>query len=82
MSDRLPPHDPPPDAGLIQPEANNRDDTIVVRGDDRDHVLPPTELDPYTPDTSTTGKQRTAIWLEIAVVVVAVAAMIVAIVLG
>jgi hypothetical protein len=49
-SDHLPQHDPPEDAELVQPEVDERHDSIVVSGDDEDHVLPPTELDPYTPE--------------------------------
>jgi hypothetical protein len=76
-SDRLPQHDPPPDAALIQPEVDERDDSIVVDGDDADHVLPPTELDPFTPDPATTGKQRVAVWLAIAVLAVVVVVVVV-----
>jgi hypothetical protein len=80
MSDRVPQHDPPDDAALIQPEVDERDDSIVVDGDDVDHVLPPTELDPFTPDTTQTRKQRTALWIAllavaIAIVVIAVLAL-------
>jgi hypothetical protein len=76
-SDRLPQHDPPPDAALIQPEVDARDDSIVVEGDDPDHVFPPTELDPYTPDPAPpTQKARGAIWAAIAVVLVVVAIVI------
>jgi hypothetical protein len=76
-SDHVPQHDPPADAGLVQPEAKERDDTILVEGDDVDHVLPPTELDPYTPDDSVTAKQRTALWLALGVIAVAVVVVLV-----
>ena len=67
-SDRVPQHDPPPDADLVQPEVDARDDSLVVEGDDRDHVLPPTELDPFTPDPAPpTQKARAALWAAIAV---------------
>ena len=33
-----------------QPEVDDRHDSIIVEGDDADHVLPPTELDPFTPE--------------------------------
>ena len=49
-SDHLPQHDPPPDADLVQPEVDERHDSIVLSGEDEDHVFPPTELDPYTPE--------------------------------
>jgi len=78
-SDHVPQHDPPPDAGLIQPEVKERDDTIIVEGDDVDHVLPPTELDPYTPDPSPpTEKARLALWAALAIVLVVVLIVIVA----
>ena len=72
MSERVPQHDPPPDSELIQPEVDERDDSLVVSGDDVDHVLPPTELDPFTPDTTQTAKQRTALWIALAVIAVAI----------
>jgi hypothetical protein len=78
VSERVPQHDPPPDAELIQPEVKERDDTILVEGDDADHVLPPTELDPYTPDVSMPRKQRTALWLALLVVLVVVVVVVVA----
>jgi hypothetical protein len=78
VSDRVPQHEPPDDAELIQPEVDERDDSIVVEGDDRDHVLPPTELDPFTPDTTQTRKQRTALWL--ALLVVAAVVVVIAVV--
>jgi hypothetical protein len=77
VSDRVPQHDPPSDADLVQPEVDERDDSLLVEGDDADHVLPPTELDPFTPDTTQTGKQRLALW--IALVVVAVAIVVIAV---
>jgi hypothetical protein len=72
VSERVPQHDPPPDSELIQPEVDARDDSLVVDGDDVDHVLPPTELDPFTPDTTQTAKQRTALWIALAVIAVAI----------
>jgi hypothetical protein len=33
-----------------QHDVDRRNDSIVVEGDDTDHVLPPPELDPYTPE--------------------------------
>lgn len=77
MTERVPQHDPPPDADLVQPEVKERDDSVVVEGDDADHVLPPTELDPFTPDTTQTGKQRTALWLALAVLAIVVVVVIV-----
>ena len=76
-SDRVPQHDPPPDADLVQPEVDARDDSLVVEGDDRDHVLPPTELDPFTPDPAPpTQKARAALWAAIAVLLVVVAIVV------
>jgi hypothetical protein len=75
---RVPQHDPPADGGLVQPEVDERDDTILVEGDDADHVLPPSELEPYTPDVSiASGMQRTALWLAILVAVVVVVIVVV-----
>jgi len=79
-SDRLPQHEPPPASRLIQPEVDARDDSLVVEGDDRDHVLPPTELDPFTPDPGApNAKARTAMWLALAVVAIVVLAIVVAV---
>jgi hypothetical protein len=72
-SDRVPQHDPPPDAELVQPEVKERDDSIIVEGDDPDHVLPPTELDPYTPDITPPARARTAMWGAIAILLIVVA---------
>ena len=75
----MPQHDPPEDAELIQPEVDERDDSIVVEGEDRDHVFPPTELDPYTPDPAPPGaKARTALWIALAAVLVVVAIIVIA----
>jgi hypothetical protein len=75
-SDRVPQHDPPQDAELIQPEVDERDDSIVVEGDDRDHVLPPTELDPYTPEPAPPARARRALWAAVAIVVIVVAIVV------
>jgi hypothetical protein len=61
-----------------QPEIDDRHDSIVVEGDDTDHVLPPQELDPYTPESYPTGKERTALWIALAVIVVVLVIVIVA----
>lgn len=68
---RVPQHDPPDDADLVQPEVDERRDSLVVEGDDEDHVLPPTELDPYTPEPGPRageGKAFRALWAAIAIV--------------
>ena len=75
-SDRVPQHDPPPEAELVQPEVDERDDSIVVEGDDRDHVLPPTELDPYTPDIAPPVRARHAMWGAVAILLVAIAIVV------
>ena len=75
-SDRVPQHDPPPDAELVQPEVDERDDSLVVEGDDRDHVLPPTELDPYTPDFAPPPRAKRALWVAIAILLVVVAIVV------
>ena len=33
-----------------QHDPDRRHDSIVVEGDDADHVMPPPELDPFTPE--------------------------------
>jgi len=68
-SDHLPQHDPPADAELVQPEVDERRDSIVVAGDDADHVLPPSELDPYTPEPGAGARPRLALWIGLAVLV-------------
>lgn len=68
-SDHLPQHDPPTDADLVQPEVDERHDSIVVAGDDADHVLPPTELDPYTPEPRASARPRLTLWIGLAVLV-------------
>jgi hypothetical protein len=52
-----------------QPETDDRHDTIVVQGDDADHVLPPQELDPFTPETSLPARGRTALWIGLLAIV-------------
>ena len=75
-SDRVPQHDPPADADLIQPEVDERDDSLIVEGDDRDHVLPPTELDPYTPDFAPPARARNAMWIAVVILLVVVAIVV------
>jgi hypothetical protein len=77
-SDHVPQHDPPPDAELIQPEVDERDDSLLVEGDDTGHVLPPTELDPYTPEPGPSAGASTALWAAIAIVLVVVAIVVIA----
>jgi len=80
-SERLHQDEPPPPSRLIQPEVDARDDSLVVEGDDRDHVLPPTELDPFTPDPGApNAKARTAMWLALAVVAIVVIVLVTAVV--
>lgn len=70
MSDHVPQHDPPDDAALVQPEVDERTDSVVVEGDDAEHVLPPTELDPYTPEPDVGGrKPSAALWIGLVVLV-------------
>jgi hypothetical protein len=69
MSDQVPQHDPPPDAKLVQPEVDERHDSIVLEGDDVDHVFPPTELDPYRPEPGARPgetRQLTAVYIAVA----------------
>ncbi len=65
--DDRPSDDQPSDAAL-QPEVDERHDSIVVSGEDEDHVLPPLELDPYTPEPGPRAgqtKQFTAMVLAV-----------------
>jgi hypothetical protein len=61
-----------------QPEVDDRHDSLVVEGDDVDHVLPPQELDPYTPEPDPEGRARTAVWIALAVLVIVLVVVIVA----
>lgn len=53
-----------------QPEVDDRHDSLVVEGDDAGHVLPPSELDPYTPEPSAPKMARRALALALALVVI------------
>jgi hypothetical protein len=73
MSER---DDPVPRPGLRQPEVDGRHDSIVVDGDDGGHVLPPTELDPYTPEPAPAPRATAALWIAIVILLVVVAAVV------
>ena len=75
-SDHVPQHDPPPSAGLVQPEVDERHDSIIVEGDDAGHVLPPSELDPYTPEPAPAQRAASALWIAIIVLLVVIAAVV------
>jgi hypothetical protein len=77
MTERVPQHDPPPDSELVQPEVDERDDSLLVAGDDPDHVLPPTELEPNTPGSAPTPAARTALWIALAVAIVVIVVVLV-----
>jgi hypothetical protein len=53
-----------------QPEVDDRHDSILVEGDDAGHVLPPSELDPYTPEPRAPAKARYLMCVAIAIVVI------------
>jgi hypothetical protein len=61
-----------------QHDIDDRHDSIVVEGDDKDHVLPPTELDPYTPEPDPAPKAQTALWIALALVVIMIVAVLIA----
>jgi hypothetical protein len=63
-----------------QPETDARHDTIVVEGDDADHVQPPQELDPFTPEPSPPPHGRAALWIALAVLAVMVVVVLVAVI--
>ena len=53
---------------------DDRHDSLVVEGEDAEHVLPPTELDPYTPEpTAPNRKARGALAVALVVLLVLVA---------
>ena len=63
----------------LQPEVDDRRDSILVEGDDADHVLPPLELDPYTPEPGPRAGDRkafNALWIAIAIVLLVVALVV------
>ena len=59
-----------------QSDVKGRHESIVVEGVDEDHVLPASELDPFTPEPEPGPRPRLAIWLALAVLVVLVAIVI------
>jgi hypothetical protein len=63
-----------------QPEVDDRHDSILVEGNDVDHVFPPSELDPYTPEPQAPAKARNLLWVAIAIVVIVLLVVIYAIV--
>jgi hypothetical protein len=63
----------------LQPEVDDRRDSILVEGDDADHVLPPPELDPYTPEPGARpgdGRAFSLLWVAIAIVLLVVALVV------
>jgi len=53
-----------------QHDIDERHDSLIVEGDDADHVLPPPELDPFTPEPSPPARARQAmIWVFLVVVI-------------
>lgn len=52
-----------------QPEVDDRHDSLVVEGEDAEHVLPPSELDPYTPEPRAPQAARRAMMLALLVIV-------------
>jgi hypothetical protein len=61
-----------------QHDADPRHDSIVVEGDDADHIMPPQELDLYTPEPDPTKKAKTALWIALAIVVVLLVVVLIA----
>ncbi len=60
-----------------QPEVDDRHDSLVVEGDDPDHVLPPQELDPFTPEPDPPAKARGAMIAALVVVLVIIAVVVI-----
>jgi hypothetical protein len=52
-----------------QPEVDDRHDSLVVQGDDADHVLPPQELDPFTPEPAPPRGTRVPLAVALLVIV-------------
>lgn len=52
-----------------QPEIDDRHDSLLVEGDDADHVLPPQELDPFTPEPGPPPKARVLMMAALVLVV-------------
>jgi hypothetical protein len=63
-----------------QPEVDDRHDSILVEGSDRDHVLPPSELDPFTPEPRAPAQARNVLWLALAIAAIVLLVVIYAIV--
>lgn len=63
-----------------QPEVDDRHDSILVEGDDADHVLPPSELDPYTPEPRAPAGARNVLWVALAIIVIVLLVVVYAIV--
>jgi hypothetical protein len=63
-----------------QHEVDDRHDSIVVEGDDADHVMPPQELDPFTPEPAPSENARTALWIALAIAVILIVVVLIAIV--
>jgi hypothetical protein len=61
-----------------QREVDDRHDSLVVEGEDEDHVLPPSELDPFTPEPAPPGAKARAA-LAFALLVILVVLVVVAI---
>jgi hypothetical protein len=53
-----------------QHEVDARHDSLVVEGDDAGHVLPPLELDPFTPEPAPPEKAQNVMWVAVAILVV------------
>ena len=60
-----------------QPEVDDRHDSLIVEGDDVDHVLPPQELDPFTPEPAPPRKARGAMMIALLIVVILLAVVVI-----
>lgn len=56
---------------------DDRHDTIIVEGDDSEHLLPPSDIDPYTPEPEPRGKARRAMIVALVVVVIMLAIVVI-----
>jgi hypothetical protein len=53
-----------------QHEVDDRHDSIVIDGDDADHVFPPQELDLFTPEPEAPAAARNVLWIALAIAVI------------
>ncbi len=58
-----------------QRDVHDRRESLVVEGDDVDHVLPPQQLDPYTPEPSPTRRSGALLFAALVAILVVLAVL-------